>query len=249
MRTGGIGIRYALITVAHRMDGDAMYLVEPVESAGDPRHLLQSGAVGLDPGQCIAHMGPEVQTSKDPSLMPPSRVVERALTLPGAGQSGAIQFICGSFRSYENGAPWLQPVKGPRIRSWRAGYGRNRRKAASGISSRQDRPDWPGYPPAALPSAPPYPAAWGVPLHHFTRDGVRQLQHGGVQCLTVKTAQGLGQFGGGVAQQTQTTAVGGIPTSGCLMWAMWTRIWWVRPVSSRNRRRCDHGTSRAPGSG
>lgn len=66
MRTGGIGIRYALITVAHRMDGDAMYLVEPVESAGDPRHLLQSGAVGLDPGRCIAHMGPEVQTSKDP---------------------------------------------------------------------------------------------------------------------------------------------------------------------------------------
>ncbi len=37
-----------------------------------------------------------------------------------------------------------------------------------------------------------------------------QLQHGGVQGLTVEVAQCLGQFRGGVAQWAQTTAIGGI---------------------------------------
>ncbi len=49
-----------------------------------------------------------------------------------------------------------------------------------------------------------------MPLHHFTRDGVSQLQHGGMQRLTVEVAQCLGQLGGRVAQWAQTATVSGI---------------------------------------
>ena len=162
MRTGGIGIRYALITVAHRMDGDAMYLVEPVESAGIPA-TLQSGRGWPRPWPVHRPHGPRGSGQQRPladAAVPGGR--ERSSDIARCGPVGVIQFICGSFRSYENGAPWLQPVKGPASdHGGQVTAGIVARPPR--ISSRPDRPDWPGYPPAALPSAPPCPAAWGVP--------------------------------------------------------------------------------------
>ncbi|MNY54600.1 hypothetical protein D3C86_1904930 [compost metagenome] len=66
MGAGRIGLRRGAERVVDRVDGGAVYLIEPVEPTRDPGRLLQGGAVSLDPGRLVAHMGPQVQAAKDP---------------------------------------------------------------------------------------------------------------------------------------------------------------------------------------
>ncbi|MNM19871.1 hypothetical protein D3C81_301930 [compost metagenome] len=78
---GRIGIRRHIVLVADGVDGSAVYLIEPVERPGDLRHLLQAGAVGLDPCRLVPHMGPQVETGEDPFAQ---------ATIPGGRQGPDI---------------------------------------------------------------------------------------------------------------------------------------------------------------
>ena len=70
----------------------------------------------------------------------------------------------------------------------------------------------------------------GFKLHFLTALRMDETQAVGVQCLSGQCLDfGFYRVGAGMAR----VAVNGI-ARGCLASRMWTRIWWVRPVSSEH---------------
>ncbi|MNE70157.1 hypothetical protein D3C80_1659310 [compost metagenome] len=87
--TGGIRLRRAFVLIADGVDGDAVHLIEPVEPPRNVRGLLQQGAVRLDFHRIVAHMGAEVQTTKDTLADAP---VPGGRQRPHSGRCGPVGF-------------------------------------------------------------------------------------------------------------------------------------------------------------